>query len=227
MLKMKTISILAIAGFVLAPFAVPQASGALVQLFDTDDTTGYTVSGNTYTRTLTGLVADGVTFNATLTLKGFDNASPTPGEADLVVAGNGTGVQSDLSALVSNGERLGFTMAISGESGGTVAFDGFTEVDYTNFASGESGVLSVDILESTTGDNFYTAGGGGDVDISVTSPTSFFAIATFTDVAGSNGFKMLNVTGSFTGTVPEPATMSLLALGGLGLLLRRRRRRAA
>ena len=224
MLKMKTISILAIAGFVLAPFAVPQASGALVQLFDTNDAAGYTVSGNTYTRTLTGLVADGVTFNATLTLKGFDNASPTPGEADLVVAGNGTGVQSDLSALVSNGERLGFTMAISGESGGTVAFDGFTSVDTTNFGSDESGVFSVDILESTTGDNFFTTSSGtGTEDISLASPTSFFAIATYTGVAGSNAFKMHNVSGSFTGTVPEPATMSLLAIGGIALIRKRRR----
>ena len=174
----------------------------LIQEFKTD-TTGGTATGNSYTHTLFGLIADGVTFDATITVLGFD---PTNVAANLDLGGTGLGVDqggSD-SALVSNGEKLQFSMAINNESGRTVTFNGFTEVDYNNFGASDSGVLSIDNSEGTAGDNFFTTIIGADiVDISATSPTGFFAIALPGASGTANSFRIDDVTARFTGSAVQ------------------------
>ena len=119
-----------------------ECRAGLIQTFQADNTTGFSLAGNTYTRTLTGLVADGVTFDATLTIQGF---SPDFTDSNLNAGSSGVGVNGESGMLVNDGEQVRFTLAVANEIGGTVTFDGFTEVDYNNFGAADSGVLSLDI----------------------------------------------------------------------------------
>jgi hypothetical protein len=208
----KTIRVLGLA--ILLPLA--SANGALVQTIQIDTGNGTISPASTLTVSLVGLVADGVTFDADLTVIGSD---------DLNQISTGLGVDGNTTDLVNSGELLTFSISISNESGGTVVFDGFTEVDYNSFGATDSGVLSADNSEGTTGDNFFTTTTGGEnVDISGTSPTTFSAIAS-PGSGTANSFRIDDVTVSFTGTVavPEPSSAVLLGLGGLATLLRRRR----
>jgi len=105
--------------------------------------------------------------------------------------------------------------------------------DFTNFW-----------LTGITGDrsgNLTSVGGQLNLTSAVTDLSSIFddnAIIGFTNVAphfnisGGNSldsFSASNITGSFGGSVPEPATWGLMIMGfgGVGALLRSRRRQAA
>ena len=203
-------NLLIVAAFCL--LASPAHAG-LVETFQIDAGNGI-ISEDTGTFVLTGLVDNGVTFDATLTVTG---------SGPLDQGGTGLGVVVDSSDLVSNGEFLQFTLAFSNVSGGTVNFDGFQEVDFNSFGSSDSGFLSVDASAATTEDNFFTTSEGGG-NVSFELQQTFHAIAG-ADGPGSNSFRIDDVTASFTGTeaVPEPGTMGLLALvAGAGFLRRRR-----
>jgi len=194
--------------------AVTTSNGALVQTFQTDLSGGGTISPlNILTVTMAGLSDGGVTFDAALTVVG---------SADLDIISTGLGVLGGGTDLVNAGEFLTFTMAVSNVSGGTINFDGFTDVDFNNLGATDAATLSLDASEATSGDNFFTtATGAENVDISGISPIAFSAIA---NASASNSFRIDDVTGSFTGTVvPEPSSTALLGLGGLVLILRRRK----
>ena len=192
---------------ILLLMQIDAAQADLIQLFSTDDSdvATFSLAGDTYTRSLTGLVADGVSFDAELTVVGSD---------DVNVLSTGIGVGGD---LVDPGESLRFTLAISNFAGGVVAFDGFTEVDFNSFGNTDFATLSIDDDALTIGDNFFIAsglaGGGPDIfDISGTSPPNFTAFPT------AGNFRIDDVSGSFTGTasaVPEP-TSGLLLLAAIG-----------
>jgi hypothetical protein len=116
--------------------------------------------------------------------------------------------------LVSNGEFLTFSMAISNQVGGTVTFSGFTEIDFNFFTGSDSGVLSIDNSIATVGDNFFTTTTGANiVDISGTSPTLFSAIAA-AGGAASNSFRVDDVSGRFVGVAAVPEASSFI-FGGL------------
>ena len=156
---------------------VTSARGDLIQEFKTDTTDAPTflLAGSTYTRSLNGLVADGVTFDAVLTLSATAQGG---GAGTMNVISSGVGIDGAGSDLVSDGELVSFAMSVSNFVGGTVAFNGFTAIDFNNFGAGDSGVLSLDASEATAGDNFFTTNSGGDIEnISATSPTAFSAIA--------------------------------------------------
>lgn len=189
------------------------AQAGLVQTFQIDTGNGM-FTGNTFTSTLTGLVADGVTFDATITVVG---------SGDLNQGTGGLGVETDSSDLVSNGEYLQFSMALSNFSGGTVVFNGFQEVDFNNFGATDAGFLSVDNSGTTTGDNFFsTTTGAGNV--SFANIASFHAIAR-ADGAGSNSFRIDDVTGEFRGFTAVPEPTSVLMFGSTLLLMVRRKKR--
>ena len=188
---------------------------AVDQTFQIDSDPDLTLSGNFFSVKLTGLTEGAVTFDATLSVTG---------SGDFTQASTGLGVKVDSSDLVSNGEFMFFTMAISNEVGGSISFDGFTELDYNSFGATDVGALSLDNNIVTAGDNFFTTSTGGDnVDISGTLPSSFYAIAS-ADGAGSNSFRIDDVTARFT-VVPEPDTYALLSgFCALGFVMLRRRK---
>lgn len=205
------------------------ANADVIELFGLDTAGGGSIVGDTFTLTRTGLVADGVGFDATITVVG----TPQAGVAVLDQGSTGLGVNSTGADtnLVDNGEFLTFSMSVFNFVGGTVIFDGFTEVDFNSFGAGNAGVLSLDNSDLTAGDNFFTTiNGAGDVDISATLPTGFSAIAR-ADGINSNSFRIDNVSAQFSGTVvaavPEPSSLAFLGLIAGGLVVRRVRRRQA
>ncbi|WP_146565480.1 hypothetical protein [Posidoniimonas corsicana] len=182
---------------------------------------GGTITGFAYTKTQTGLNADGVSFDATLVVLGTGLINQTPA---------GLGIWGGGSNKVSNGQRLFFGMSVSNVSGGTVSFDGFTAVDFNRFGPNDTGVLSTDPFLVTTANNFFTSTTGGNiVDISAESPTSFFAIAGPANPPGDplNDFRIGGVLASFTGmaAVPEPTAFLFgsLVAGSVGMVALRRR----
>ncbi len=203
------------------------AQADIIELFGMDDGAGGSIAGDTYSLTRSGLVADGVTFNATLTVIG----TPQAVTASLDQNSNGLGIDSagTDSVLVDNGEFLTFSMSVFNFVGGTVVFDGFTGVDFNNFGTGDVGVFSIDHSAATLGDNFFTTTNGANVvDISATLPTVFSAIAE-ADGVNSNSFRIDDVSAQFSGTlvaaVPEPSSLAFLGLLAGGFWARRVRQR--
>jgi len=83
-----------------------------------------------------------------------------------------------------------------------------------------------DGVSPLNGDDFDVRGDGYDAGKIMTysgvSPSSGNIVITSTYISGQNGyFDAFTIEGNF---VPEPATMALLGLGGLGVLLGRKRR---
>ena len=199
----------------------PQCSAGLAFTFSTDNTAGFSLTGNTYTRTETGLVADGVTFDATLTVLGFD---ATDAASDLNLASTGVGVTGNSSNLVNAGEYLQFSIAISNvDAGATVVFDGFDQIDFNSFEDGDDAVLSIDRSAASLGDNQDVTGlAGGSTDIFAISiagstPTIFHAISS------TGNFRIDDVRANFTG-VPEPTSFALVGLLFGPVLMRRKKR---
>ncbi len=206
----------------LLVFSAAISNADVVQVFETDSTAGFAAAGNSYSRALNGLVADGVTFDATLTITGFDSGLAAQ---DVNVASTGVGVEGIGSDLVNDGERMNFMMLVSNEIGGTVTFNGFTEIDFNFLSTPDSAVLSLDNSELSA--NFFSTSTTVDmVDISGTSPTDFWAIAVLgTTASVENSFRIKEVSARFTGvaSVPEPGTFGVLALSAICLVRRRRR----
>jgi hypothetical protein len=199
----------------------PQCSAGLAFTFDTDNTAGFSLTGNTYTRLETGLVADGVTFDATLTVLGFDAAGAP---SDLNLVSTGVGVTGNGSNLVNGGEYLQFTVAISNvDPGAGVVFDGFDQIDFNSFENGDEAVLSIDSSAASLGDNQDVTGtGGGSTDvfainIAGSTPTVFHAISS------TGNFRIDDVRANFTG-VPEPTSFTLLGMLIGPVIMRRKKR---
>ena len=214
MIKNLIYSILAIT---LVGTSASISHGGLVT-FNLNSPNGSFTGSNNYTQTLTGLVDNGVSFDATLSVVGSDNLTQTGN------SNGGLGVADDSSDLVSNGEYLGFSLSFTNVSGGTLVFDGFDQAGFLSFQSGDAGFLSVDNSAATTGDNFFTTTTGGALE-TFALVSGFHAIAR-ADGSGSNSFRIGEVRANFTGAaaVPEPTTSLMFGTALIGLAFRRRRR---
>ncbi|MEP3834767.1 PEP-CTERM sorting domain-containing protein [Rhodopirellula bahusiensis] len=187
------------------------ASGAIVQTF-TLTSAGGSASGNTLSISLIGLDADGVTFDAIVTATGSANLNQT--------GTTGVGVSGGSSNLINQSEFVTFTASISNEVGGTVSFDGFTELTLSSLSqTNEQGAISADTVLDI-----------GDTIVSNNGPHSLSMLPSFsllgTDNAGTNSsFRALNVDAQFSGTataVPEPATFLALLLVAPSIAYRKR-----
>ncbi|MFK7911084.1 MAG: PEP-CTERM sorting domain-containing protein [Akkermansiaceae bacterium] len=170
----------------------------------------------------------GVTFDYTATLSGADIIT-------LTQLRNGT-------VNFSQGDVFSVTIAISNVAGGTVNFDGFTYIDagQTDNNSRREG-FSIDGTDYVRNADYNLLGVSGAVvgtEIGANgvniSPAVFAGdgtggIFTATAIAGiqaggsANGVRLDGLEWSFTTAVPEPSSTALLGLGGLALILRRRK----
>ena len=125
----------------------------------------------------------------------------------------------------TNYTDLAFSMAAYTRSGGD--WDGPTNADISWSTDGVNYTLigNIDIVEASDGGYaLESASAGANLDAAA---TAYFKLHNFTfDVAPDNDsrditmFDNVQINGTL---IPEPATMSLLALGGLVALRRRRR----
>lgn len=163
--------------------------------------TTYTVTGINLT-SVGGTASESITF--TVGYNGTtDGVNPgTPTFSTFGNVGVGTG------GIVSGTETLTATIALTSSSFAGLTLTGFTKARAGGFSSGESGT-------------FTWQGGGtdtvafGDTVSNITG--NFFTFAAI-------GASTLNIEGfeAQFSAVPEPASVSLLALGGISLLRRRR-----
>jgi len=202
----------ALYAMVLVP---PCASADVSYEFLLSNDTGFSINGNEYTRTVTGLATHGVTFDATITVIGFDSSGAA---SNVSTSSVGLGVSGTGSALIDPGEYLRASVSVTNVSGGTVNFNGFDATSLRNFEAAETAILSLDDQSSTTADNQTLSGASGtDFNITLANPTLIHAIS------DSGRMRFYSFNASFS-AVPEPSGLMLSAMmGGCCAVFRRRR----
>lgn len=165
------------------------------------------------TESLTGITgtADGVDFTYNLTFS--SNASL-----------NGDILADEGGADFTDGESYSLIVTITSQTGGTVSFDGLTNFSTSNTAGGEGVTVGgVTYLRGTATNGDSDPRNGVIITGGIVAPTGVGSdTITFTSV---NTTRLEAAAFQFTGTaaVPEPSSTALLGLGGLALILRRRK----
>ena len=185
-------------------------------------TSDVTAVGNTLLFPQMFTASDGVSFTATLSVVGSDDIDQTG--STLGIAGNG-------NDLFNGAEFAEFSVAISGVTGGSVVFDGFSQIDLDAF----TGTTADPEFAAVSSDSLFDAGDlilDGSLSTSdlfvLPNLTSFFLVS---NGDNSNTFRASDVTANFTTTaaVPEPSTWAfsgLLLLGFVGMKRRAAKRQA-
>ena len=183
--------------------------------------TSFTASSNTFgagnptdwsVTTVTGVTnGDGVTFDYSITLAG--NAAPRSGNTSELI-------QTDNSNF-ENGDAFSVTIAVTGELGGTVVFNGFTFLRANQTSAGGIEGFAIE------GTDYVRNAGTGQTEITVngTNVGPLGTAGTLSATAVTPGNVRLGaLEWQFTTTaVPEPSSTIFLGLGGLALVLRRRK----
>jgi len=179
-------------------------------------TDGGTAVGNTLSVSRSFGAGDGVSFTATVNVTGSGNFDQ--GATVLGVAGDG-------SDLFNGTEWAQFAMTITNVMGGSVVFDGFSQIDLDSFTNAELAAISTDSVFDNPGDQILTAETGPD-EFALANLSSFFLVA---DGDVDNNFRARDVTANFTTTaaVPEPSTFAVTGLLLAGLAWGRKNRNAS
>jgi len=173
--------------------------------------TGGTLSGATLTQSQVLNSGDGVSFTATLTVSGSGNLGRNSA---------GIGVDGNADDAINGSEFVSFSMALSGVTSGSVSFDGFDQIDFNSFDSGEFAAISPDSNYDNPGDVIINGGATTDDIYALPDLSTFFVVA---DGAIGTNFRIDDVRASFTTTaaVPEPSAVWLLALSGVTICFSR------
>lgn len=116
---------------------------------------------------------------------------------------------------------LGDFVQTAGTAGASISFDGITNYLGSNQTSGKSATIG-----GVTYTNVSTSGTIVDTTLTGTNPYKDSEFAVTIDSTGGNNWRLHSTDAQFTVTaaaVPEPSSTALLGLGGLALILRRRK----
>ncbi|TWU00781.1 PEP-CTERM sorting domain-containing protein [Stieleria varia] len=179
-----------------------------------DGTQSGLVAGDSFTNNLNGLISDGVTFDLNISVTGSATLNGGSGGTGLAVAGG-------LTVGIDTNEWLQFTVSTSNVTGGTVVFNGFSGLDFSEYVDGADVVGA-----STTGINpaDLITSVGNDPTFVTPLPNNVFVLGGTATSGSGTSFRIDDVFASFTGTaaVPEPSSFALILLSGMVLLRRRR-----
>ncbi|MBT8038442.1 MAG: PEP-CTERM sorting domain-containing protein [Verrucomicrobiae bacterium] len=127
-----------------------------------------------------------------------------------------------------NGGSAGLGIDNNGGSGPLEALT-FTISDFTGLGAGESlEITGISVLFGSTSES-YTINGGSDTNFLTDSgggnPAEFISVSgtTVSIGAGSSPATAFGIDSITVAVIPEPSSTALLGLGGLALILRRRR----
>ncbi len=183
-----------------------QAATTLITFPDWDgtETADITLTGQTVT-----VAGADYTFDLLLdgTIGGGASGLKTHADNDaILMRGDGTTFTDTLIFTVSN-------IVETTTTGQTISYDGLTAVGLTNF--------NADTKSFTADRSYLKADGPGSNAEFQLSFDNLVASKTI-DATGTANFRVEDITLQFN-TIPEPSSAALLGLGGLALILRRRK----